>query len=113
MKSRLAIASVLGVGLLLSHASLAPGQSSAQRAVAPPASRRPAPAGDVLPDGPLGEAIRYGERILTQTRVAAKEYVGNALSCTSCHLDKGRRAYSSPWVGIWASSPNTEAATRR
>ena len=105
MKSRLAIASVLGVGLLLSHAGLAPGQSSAQRAVAPPASRRPAPAGDVLPDGPLGEAIRYGERILTQTRVAAKEYVGNALSCTSCHLDKGRRAYSAPWVGIWGVFP--------
>ena len=58
-----------------------------------------------IPEGPLGEAIRFGERILTHTREAVPQYSGNALNCTSCHLDAGRKPYSSPWVGVWGVFP--------
>ena len=57
------------------------------------------------PDGPLGEAIKLGRRILTHTPENTPAYVGNALNCTSCHLDGGRTRWAAPWVGIWGVFP--------
>ena len=42
-----------------------------------------------IPNGPLGAAIRYGKKVLTETRTYAKGYVGNGLNCSSCHLEAG------------------------
>ena len=58
-----------------------------------------------IPPGPLGDSIRYGEKILTKTQTYAKGYVGNGLNCSSCHLTGGKTAYASPWVGIWGVFP--------
>lgn len=63
------------------------------------------PPDSAIPQGPMGEAIRHGEKVLTQTQVYAKQYVGNGLNCTSCHLGGGKTAWASPWVGIWAVFP--------
>ena len=57
------------------------------------------------PDGPLGEAIAFGRRILTHTPANVPAYAGNALNCTSCHLDGGRTRWAAPWVGIWGVFP--------
>ncbi len=40
----------------------------------------------------LAEVVKLGEAIVenTATHPISKEYVGNALNCTSCHLDNGR-----------------------
>lgn len=62
-----------------------------------------------IPQGPIGEAIRLGQKILTQTPVYAKGYSGNALNCTICHLNGGRQQYASPWVGIWGVFPEYRA----
>ena len=64
-----------------------------------------APDEKTIPTGPVGTAIRYGKKVLTETQTYAKPYVGNGLNCTSCHLDGGRRAYASPWVGLWGMFP--------
>lgn len=66
-----------------------------------------------LPEGPLGEAIKLGERILMTTPQAAPRYTGNALSCSNCHLDRGRRPYSAPWVGIWGVFPEYRSRNAR
>jgi len=58
------------------------------------------PAPTAIPDGPLGEAIRYGQLLVTDTGATAPAYVGNALKCTNCHLDGGRTAYAAPLVGL-------------
>jgi thiosulfate dehydrogenase len=63
------------------------------------------PPADSIPEGPIGDAIRLGEKIMTQTPIFATQYSGNALNCTSCHLDGGRRPYASPLVGIWGVFP--------
>ena len=57
------------------------------------------------PDGPVGEAIALGRRILTHTPANAPAYAGNALNCASCHLDGGRTRWAAPWVGIWGVFP--------
>lgn len=75
-------------------------------AVSAPAAETPAmQAARTIPQGPLGDAIRDGERLLTQTQVYGKQYVGNGLNCTSCHLDGGKMPFTAPWSGIWGVFP--------
>jgi thiosulfate dehydrogenase len=64
-----------------------------------------APDERTIPDGPVGAAVRYGKKVLTETQTYARAYVGNGLNCTSCHLDAGRKAYAAPWVGLWGVFP--------
>ncbi len=63
------------------------------------------PVDSEIPSGPVGDSIRLGQRILSQTQQSAKGYVGNGLNCTSCHLQGGRVQYAAPWVGLWAVFP--------
>ncbi|VTS05057.1 c-type cytochrome [Tuwongella immobilis] len=60
-----------------------------------------------LPEGPLGEAIRMGELLVEQTATHewTKPYVGNALHCTSCHLDNGRDPKAGSFLGVAAAYP--------
>lgn len=60
---------------------------------------------DELPQDKYGELVRYGYRIFTNTSEYARRYTGNALACSSCHLDAGRRAYASPMWAAWGMYP--------
>jgi thiosulfate dehydrogenase len=62
------------------------------------------PADSLIPEGPLGSAIRRGSALLTATRESLPSHVGNKLRCVSCHLDGGRRQ-SGSWVGVYARYP--------
>ena len=62
------------------------------------------PADSLIPPGPLGSAIRRGRALLVATRDSLPGHVGNALRCTSCHLDEGRRATGS-LVGTYGRYP--------
>ena len=53
-----------------------------------------------FPDGPLGEAIQYGEDLVMETQTFAKSYVGNGLNCRNCHLGGGTTPNAMPFVGI-------------
>src|SRR5690606_22396320 len=48
-------------------------------------------ADDALPPGELGKVVALGKEIVENTgeHPLSKKYVGNALACTSCHLDAG------------------------
>jgi thiosulfate dehydrogenase len=58
------------------------------------------PSASSIPPGPLGDVIRQGRDIFTDTPIHAAAYVGNGLSCSNCHLDAGRKANSAP---LWAA----------
>ena len=62
------------------------------------------PPDSLIPDGPLGTAIRRGRALLVATRESLPGHVGNRLRCVSCHLDEGRRPTGS-WVGVFARFP--------
>ena len=64
-----------------------------------------APAVDSTPDDPLEASAFRGLAILTKTRDSLPDYVGNSLTCTSCHLDEGRRPNAAPLVGVTARYP--------
>jgi thiosulfate dehydrogenase len=67
------------------------------------------PAQTAIPGGPLGEAIRYGQRTVTDTQETVKSYVGNGLRCANCHLDAGRTAYAAPLAGLTGLFPEYRA----
>lgn len=88
MKARLSLA--IAAGLLL-------------------AAQAPAPAipdEATIPAGPAGDVIRRGLAIITDTRSAAPQHVGNSLRCANCHLDAGRTAGAAP---LWAAYGNFPA----
>ncbi|RQP22222.1 c-type cytochrome [Piscinibacter terrae] len=60
---------------------------------------------DALPHDKYGELVRQGYRIFTDTPRHARRYSGNALSCTNCHLDAGRRADAAPMWAAWGMYP--------
>ena len=59
-----------------------------------------APSPDTIPEGPLGDSIRLGRLIFTQTSKYAGAYVGNQQSCSDCHLAAGTAPFASPVVGL-------------
>ncbi|QDQ01007.1 c-type cytochrome [Lysinibacillus fusiformis] len=63
------------------------------------------PSIEEVPDGPMKEAILYGYELVNNTHVAADEYVGNQLSCTSCHAGAGYDEQASSLVGVMANYP--------
>lgn len=56
------------------------------------------------PDAPLTKSIKYGEEIFNETNTVLPDYVGNELSCQSCHADGGL-AQASTLVGVVADYP--------
>ncbi|HET8551032.1 MAG TPA: c-type cytochrome [Gammaproteobacteria bacterium] len=69
---------------------------------APPAAAKgfQPPPESAIPGGPDGDMIRFGEHVFTDTGHYATVYTGNVLTCSNCHLDRGRLANSAP---MWAA----------
>lgn len=49
--------------------------------------------------------MRLGEKLMTETSLHAPAYVGNALACSNCHLDAGRKAGAAPLWGAFVNFP--------
>jgi len=65
-----------------------------------------------LGDSPQDKQIRYGYELISNTAKylgsGAKDgmrYAGNDLSCKSCHLKSGTKAFSMPFVGVSGRFP--------
>lgn len=73
------------------------------------------PSRESVPSGPLGDAIRLGEAIFTQTfsHPSSAPYVGNTQTCGGCHLDAGRLADSAPLWAAWVAYPAFRAKDQR
>lgn len=93
------------------HEPAVPGGASVQQASA--GALLAAPHDSLIPGNALGVSIRRGRAVLFATRDSLPQYVGNALSCTSCHLDFGLRAGASPWVGVYGQFPQFRTRNAR
>jgi len=60
-----------------------------------------------FPDGPLGETVQLGQELVerTTTHPLTKEFVGNALNCTSCHLQNGTDPKAATFIGVATAYP--------
>lgn len=85
-----------------------PSPETASKAVLPKAFVPPLAAN--APADVQGDAIRFGERLLTNTAEAAPGHVGNGLACRNCHLDSGRQPGAAP---LWAAFVNFPAYRKK
>ncbi len=103
------LATVVGVLVLL--AAPTPGSAASPTARAPAASSVPSrpriAVPSQMPPGELGEVVALGKRLFEETRThpLTRAYVGNALTCASCHPDAGASDQGSTLVGTAAGFP--------
>lgn len=92
---------VVWLVLLLASAALVGGAG-------PQAKETPQPSPpSELPPGELGRVVALGKEIVekTGTHPLSKPYVGNALTCSSCHLDAGTDPQAASFLGIATAYP--------
>jgi thiosulfate dehydrogenase len=60
-----------------------------------------------FPEGELGNIVRLGQTLIedTSTHPLTKDYVGNALNCTSCHLKNGLDLQAASFIGVASAYP--------
>lgn len=66
-----------------------------------------------IPNNQFGDLVKYGKELTVHTykyigpEVEDKNmrFAGNNLSCQSCHLDAGTKAFSAPFIGTAAEFP--------
>ncbi len=71
----------------------------------------PAPAESLLTQDSASRSIKRGMALLLFTRDSLPAHVGNELHCTSCHLNKGRKPFANPLVGVTNRYPAYWART--
>jgi thiosulfate dehydrogenase len=64
-----------------------------------------APIVDSTPDDPYEASVYRGLALVSHTPDSLPNYVGSKLSCTSCHLDEGRRPNAAPMTGSYVRYP--------
>lgn len=94
------------IGYMLPRQEGAQAEKPASSKSTPPASKPTAktafvpPGEGDIPDTEFGKVVRLGSDIFHDTQSNAKEFVGNALQCANCHIDRGRLANAAP---LWAA----------
>ncbi len=63
------------------------------------------PAVDSTPDDALSTAVYRGLALITHTHDSLPSYASATMTCTSCHLDEGRRPNAAPMTGAFARYP--------
>lgn len=118
---RYMIVSVVAVGLFFLTISCVPPPRIAGEPESTAGSERRAgidplfspPSPDTIPGDLRGEAIRMGYLMVVDTQEYGKQYVGNALNCTNCHLDAGLNPNAASFVGISGLYPEYRARADR
>lgn len=67
------------------------------------------PVESTIPAGPVGDAIKLGKLLVSDTRKQLPKNVGNGLNCSNCHLGSGTVAFAGPYVGLWGVFPEYRA----
>ncbi|MBI2407470.1 MAG: c-type cytochrome [Gemmatimonadetes bacterium] len=103
MTARSATMTRWGVSAMIALAAACGGSGSEQAATTTVAVRDtvlPAPAESLLTQDSASQSIRRGMALMLATRDSLPSHVGNELHCTSCHLNKGRKPFGNPLVGV-------------
>lgn len=74
---------------------------------APPAVQLTGSVPATLPEGALGDLVKLGQAIVatTDTHPASRQYVGNKMSCASCHLQDGQDPRGGTFIGVASAYP--------
>lgn len=88
------------------------GSSAPASAKAAPEKFEPPPE-SAIPKNEFGEMVLLGKNIFVNTQQYAKEFLGNGLNCTNCHLNNGRKPDSAPLWAAYVLYPAYRQKTRQ
>ena len=88
------------VSTMVIAAACGGGEKASTPVAAAPDTLLPAPAESLLTQDAASQSIKRGMALLLSTKDSLPAHVGNELHCTSCHLNKGRKPFGNPWVGV-------------
>lgn len=68
---------------------------------------------NTIPNNQFGDLVKYGRELIVHTSKyigpevddPKMRFAGNNNQCQNCHLDAGTKAYSAPFVGVFAAFP--------
>ena len=86
--------------------------SASSSAKAEPVKFEPPPE-SAIPKNEFGETVLLGKDIFVNTQQHAKEFLGNGLNCTNCHLNNGRKPDSAPLWAAYVLYPAYRQKTRQ
>src|SRR5260221_8624605 len=69
-----------------------------------PGSFQP-PSDSAIPAGKFGDVVRFGEQIFRDPGIYARQFVGNQLRCSNCHLEAGRLGGAAPMWAAYTAYP--------
>jgi thiosulfate dehydrogenase len=94
----------MGLALVVAAAGAVSAQSAQEAAAIKPMA---VPIPTELPPGELGKVVALGRDIVnnTSTHPLSRQYVGNSLNCTSCHLDGGTNPKALSFLGVASAYP--------
>jgi thiosulfate dehydrogenase len=104
------IAGAAAMAILAAPSAAPPSPPQAPVAGPPLAAAFVPPLPATAPADAYGDAVRLGERLITDTQTLAPRHVGNGLVCSNCHLDGGRKAGAAP---LWAAFVNFPAFRKK
>jgi len=90
-----------------------PAFDKAYRPVAQSPDKFTPPPLSAIPEGPNGDAIWQGLRLMQHTRALAPKYVGNDLNCVNCHINQGRRGTSAPMWAAYVMYPHYRSKNKQ
>lgn len=108
-KIAVAVALVAGGGLAALAAPPAPAGETRTFAVLDKDGKRLAdytiPSDTLIDKAPNAEQIRYGQRLLNETRRLLPDNTGASLNCSSCHVQQGKKPLGAPYINSHNSFP--------
>lgn len=63
------------------------------------------PSDTLIDKAPNAEQIRYGQRLLNETRRLLPDNTGASLNCSSCHVQQGKKPLGAPYINSVNSFP--------
>lgn len=63
------------------------------------------PSDTLIDKEPNAEQIRYGQRLLNETRRLLPDNTGASLNCSSCHVQQGKKPMGAPYINSFNSFP--------
>lgn len=104
-----AVALMAGGGLAALAAPPAPAGETRTFAVLDKDGKRLAdytiPSDTLIDKAPNAEQIRYGQRLLNETRRLLPDNTGASLNCSSCHVQQGKKPLGAPYINSVNSFP--------
>jgi len=104
-----ALGSIFGLALMISNTGIVSAQENkTDKPLAVPVPTE-------LPAGELGKIVALGRDIVnnTNTHPLSRQYVGNSLKCTSCHLEAGTNPKALSFLGVASAYPTYTAREKK